>query len=140
MTASRACTCPLKRLKGVKGRETSTHFSKEPSDNVAEDNCLIGLVIIGRGGDSSQVPKIRLPLVQSVIARPSVKQEDSGSTFDKPSTIDELDASFSHGGDRIGERGSGGSKYQHHPDRETCEWEIDVRTRWQGVAKQNVKG
>jgi hypothetical protein len=86
-----------------------TYFTEEPCDNVSKDNSFVGLVIVRWRGDTGQVPKIRLPFVQPVVARSRVEQEDSGSTFDEPSTVDELDASLSHGGNGVGEGSSGGS-------------------------------
>jgi hypothetical protein len=89
-------------------RDQETHLAEEPRDNVPKDNSLIRLVIIRRTGNTRQIPKIRLPLIQPIVARSSIKQEYSGCSFDKPSTVDQLDASVSHRLDTVGE-GSGGS-------------------------------
>jgi hypothetical protein len=48
----------------AKGEWKLTHLSKEPCDNVSKDDSFIGLVVVGRRGDTSEVPEISLPLVQ----------------------------------------------------------------------------
>lgn len=84
------------------------HLAQEPGNEVTKHDGLVGLVIIRRRRDPRQIPQIALPLVQSVVSRPGVKEDDLGSTLDQPSTVDQLDASVPHSLERQGERGSGG--------------------------------
>lgn len=84
----------------------SAHLAQEPSDQVSKDDRLVGLVIIRRSRDPGQIPKIGLPLVQPVVSRSGVKEDDLGGSLDQPSTVDELDTSVPHGLEREGERRS----------------------------------
>lgn len=40
-----------------------THLAKEPRDDVAENDGLIGFMVVRRSGDACEVPEITLPLV-----------------------------------------------------------------------------
>lgn len=42
-----------------------------------------------------------------VVARSSIKEQDSGSTLNEPSSVNQLDASFPHSLDRLGKWRSG---------------------------------
>lgn len=74
----------------------SAYLAEEPSDEVAKDNSLVGLVVVGWGRDAGQGPQIAFPLIQFVVARPSIKQEDTGSSIDQPTTVKSLDATVIH--------------------------------------------
>lgn len=65
-----------------------THLPQEPSDDVAEDNRLIGLMVVGRSWDASEVPKVTLPFVQPGVLATGVEQDDLGGAFDQPSPIE----------------------------------------------------
>lgn len=89
-----------------RGPVVRSELAQEPGDQVPEDDRLVGLVVVGRGGDPGQVPQVGLPLVQSVIGRARVKEDDLGCALDQPSTVDELDTSIPHGLKREGKRGT----------------------------------
>lgn len=40
-------------------------FSKEPGNEVAEDNGFVGLMIVLRSRDSSEIPQVGFPFIQS---------------------------------------------------------------------------
>ena len=107
-----SCYVPLSTYSGH-AQAVSAHLAQEPRDQVPKDDRLVGLIVIRRGRDPGQVPEIGLPLVQPVVSRPSVKEDDLGGSLDQPSTVDELDTSVPHGLEREGERGSSGTKKTH---------------------------
>lgn len=49
----------------VRSRSDGTDFSEEPSDEVTENDSLVGLVVVGRRRDTSYVPEICFPLVET---------------------------------------------------------------------------
>lgn len=73
-----------------------THFPKEPSDEVAEDDGLVGLAVVGRGGNAGEVPQIRLPLVEPAHDAPGVEEQHPRTALDEPSAVEELDALVPH--------------------------------------------
>ena len=75
----------------------ATHFAQEPGDDVAEDNGLIGLVVVGRSWDASKVPEVTLPFIQPRILASSVEQDDLGSALDQPPSIKQDHAFSAHG-------------------------------------------
>lgn len=74
----------------------ATYLSQKPGGEVAQKNGLVRFGVVGRGGDSSQVPEVSLPLIETVPNRPSVEQENLGSSLDEPAAVQELDSAVSH--------------------------------------------
>jgi hypothetical protein len=73
-----------------------TNLSKEPSDQVTEHNCFVGLVIVRRRRDRREIPEVCLPFVQIAICGLGVDQQNPGCTLDKPATIEYSDAAVFH--------------------------------------------
>ncbi len=80
-------------------------FAEEPCSEVAEDERLVGLVVVCWGWDTSQVPEIRLPLVHAVVHAGGVEEQDTGRTLDEPSSIEELDTRIAHAVERLLQQG-----------------------------------
>ena len=74
-----------------------TYFPQEPSDDIAKDDCLVGLMVIGRGWDAGKVPKVALPFVQPRVLAASVEQDDLGGTLNQPSPVEQDHAFSAHG-------------------------------------------
>jgi hypothetical protein len=56
-------------------------------------------MVIRRAGNARSRPKITLPLVQLVVTRASVKQQDARSAVNEPSSVECLDSSLIHAPD-----------------------------------------
>ena len=67
---------------GVKKTADMTYFPQEPRDDVAKDDRLVGLMVVGRGWDASKIPKVALPFIQPGVLATGVEQDDLGSAFD----------------------------------------------------------
>lgn len=76
---------------------SKTHIAQEPSDEVAKDDGLVCLVVVGRAGDASEVPEIGLPLVEAGVHAAGIKEKDLGVALDEPATVESLDALGLHG-------------------------------------------
>jgi len=74
----------------------TTYLSQEPRDDVAEDDRLVGLVVVGRGWDASKIPKVTLPFVQPGVLTTGVEQDDLGGAFNQPSPIEQDHAFSAH--------------------------------------------
>jgi hypothetical protein len=75
----------------------TTYFPQEPCDDVAEDDCLVGFVIVGRSWDPGKVPEVAFPFVQTRVLATSVEQDDLWSALDQPSSIEQDHAISAHG-------------------------------------------
>lgn len=84
---------------GIKtlAEKRGTHLAEEPGDDVAKDDGLVGFVVVGRGGDASEIPEITLPFVETGVLTACVEEENVRGTFDEPSSIESLYAHTSHG-------------------------------------------
>lgn len=85
-----------------------THLAEKPGDDVAENDRLVRFVIVGRGGDACEVPKVALPLVEAGVLAASVEEEDVGRALDEPAAVEDLDPGLAHhveGGGEVGVRG-----------------------------------
>lgn len=106
--------------------ENRTYLAEEPSNEIAKDNSVIGLVVVVGGRDGGNVPQVRLPLVLVVGGRFEVKQQDARSTLNKPSSVDNVDASIFHGLDGGGKLRVGGlnllNLHRSLQFRESAEW------------------
>lgn len=94
---SRQTNCNQVSREKTRKLSNRTYLAEEPSDEIAKDNGVIGLVVVVGGWDRGNVPQIRLPLVLVVGGRFEVKQKDAGSTLNKPSPVDNVDATILHG-------------------------------------------
>ena len=74
----------------------ATHLSEKPGDDVAEDDRLIGFMIVWRCGDACEVPEVCFPLVESRVLAASIEKKNVGSTLYEPAAIKHLDTSRSH--------------------------------------------
>ena len=93
-----------------------THLAEEPCNHVAKHNSLVCLVVVGRRGDTGNVPEVGLPLIEPsgmsadtatrtftngrfyvpVVAAASVEKEHAGGTLNEPATVEVLDAAVLH--------------------------------------------
>jgi hypothetical protein len=76
---------------------TRSKFSKEPGDEVAKYDGFIAFVVIWRGGDTSEVPKITFPFIEAVVHGSCVEEKNARSAFDQPPAIQNLDSTVTHG-------------------------------------------
>ena len=105
---SRQTNCIRVSREQTRKLNNRTYLAEEPSDEIAKDNGVIGLVIVVRGWDGGNVPQVRLPLVLVVAGRFEVKQKDPRSTLDEPSPVHNVDAAILHGLDSGGKLRVGG--------------------------------
>lgn len=84
-----------------------TYLSKEPRDEVAKDNGLVGLGITWRRGNATNRPQIALPLVQIIVCSARVEKEDPRGSINQPAAIKGLDSSIVHRLDGVA-KGRGG--------------------------------
>ena len=75
----------------------ATYLPQEPRDDVAEDDRLVGLVVVGRSRDTSEIPKVALPFIQPGVLTAGVEQDDLGGAFDQPPPIEQDHAFSAHG-------------------------------------------
>lgn len=74
----------------------STYFSEEPGNNVTENDSLVGLVVTWWGWNASNVPEIRLPLIEMVVGGAGVEEQNSWSTVNEPASVGIGDAPLRH--------------------------------------------
>ena len=88
------------RARGHRHEKTAgsemTHLSKEPGDDIAKDDRLVRLVVVGRGGDPCEVPEISLPFVEARVLAAGVEEEDVGSALDEPAAVEDLHPGSAH--------------------------------------------
>lgn len=101
------------------------YISEEPCDHVAEDEGLVGLVVVGGRRDARHVPQVTLPLVhpdmsasQAVISSPvvaaaSVEEEHTRGALNEPAAVGVLDTLLAHRLESALQRGSGLAADQH---------------------------
>lgn len=71
------------------------YLSQEPSDDVAEDDCLVGFVIVWRSGDTCEIPKVAFPLVETNVLAAGIEQQDVRVALDEPAAVEGFDTSCS---------------------------------------------
>jgi hypothetical protein len=123
---SRQTNCNHVSREQTRKANNRTYLAEEPSDEIAKDNGVIGLVVVVGGWDGGNVPQIRLPLVLVVASRFEVKQKDPGSTLNKPSPVNNVDAAILHGLDGGGKLRVGGlnllNLHRSLQFKESAEW------------------
>ena len=110
---SRQTNCNRVSREKTRKLNNRTYLAEEPSDEIAKDNGVIGLVVVVGGGNGGNVPQVRLPLVLVVAGRFEVKQKHARGTLDEPSPVDDVDAAVLHRLDSRGELRVGGLDLLH---------------------------
>src|SRR5688500_6718553 len=95
-SVSDGTSCHSRRMGGGPGGGGSSHLSEEPRDQVAEDDGLVGFVVIWWGWNAGNVPQVRLPLVHELVGRLGVDQKYPWGALNEPTTIEDADATIPH--------------------------------------------
>lgn len=82
-----------------------THLAEEPGYDVAKDDRLVRLVVVGGSGDACEVPEVALPLIKTGVLAAGVEEEDVGGALNEPAAVEDLYACLAHivkGGGKMG--------------------------------------
>lgn len=74
----------------------NSYLSQEPSHQIAENDGLVRFVVGIWGWDTSSSPQVSLPFVEPSVPSSGIDEEYPWGTLNEPSTIHQLNASFSH--------------------------------------------
>jgi hypothetical protein len=77
-------------------RGSRAYISQEPGDEVSQDDRLVGFLVTWGTRNTSQVPEVRLPLVEFVVHAAGVEEQNMGVALDEPSSIENLYALSTH--------------------------------------------
>src|SRR5690242_12971436 len=89
---SRQTNCKHVSTEQTKNHTIRTYLAKEPSDEIAKDDGVIGLVVVVGRWNGGNVPEVRFPFILVVAGRLEVKQKHARGTLDEPSPVDDVDA------------------------------------------------
>jgi hypothetical protein len=72
------------------------YLSKEPGNDVAKDDALVGFVVAGWCGYSCQIPEITFPFIDAVILAAGIEEKDVGVAINQPAPIKAFYSLYTH--------------------------------------------
>ena len=72
-------------------------LAQEPGHNVTQENSFVGFMVMIRSWNASNVPQVSFPFIEHVVSRMNIEKQNTGGTFNQPSSVQPLDTTFAHG-------------------------------------------